>query len=152
MPMLFKWRVSEFCFSAIPDQHFLGGPVIRTLHFHCWAPRYDPWSEDKIPTSCDAQQKNVKPTKMEIIFSLWNFYTSFFHYNCSLALKYSQISLQCWTILTKILLKSYHTFFLKLQWFFNAATGFFLVVARAGATLLSGTSLQWLLLYAEHRL
>ena len=52
---------------------------------------------------------------MEIIFSLPEI--SALHFSLiiigSLVLKYSQISLQSSTILTKILLKSYHTFFKK---------------------------------------
>lgn len=82
----------EFYFSAIPDQA-LGGPVIRTCT-HCQAPNYDPWSGNQDPTSCDAQQKNVKPTKNgNYLFSL-KFLHFIFSFIPLLALKYSQISLQ----------------------------------------------------------
>ena len=32
--------------------------VVRTLHFHCQGPRFDPWSRDKIPEASAAPQKN----------------------------------------------------------------------------------------------
>ena len=34
-----------------------GGPVVRTLYFHCWGPRFNPQSGNYDPTGC-AEQPN----------------------------------------------------------------------------------------------
>ena len=39
---------------------FPDGPVVRTLHFHCGGPGFDPWSGNKNPTSREAGQKKKK--------------------------------------------------------------------------------------------
>ena len=37
---------------------FPGGPALKMLHFHCRGSRFDPWSGNKNPTSCMADQKS----------------------------------------------------------------------------------------------
>ena len=41
-----------------PLREFPGGPVVRTLHFHCWGPGFDHWSGNWDPTSHAAWPKN----------------------------------------------------------------------------------------------
>ena len=36
---------------------FPGGPVVRTLCFHCWRSRFNPWLGDYVPVSLVAQRK-----------------------------------------------------------------------------------------------
>ena len=36
---------------------FPGSPVVRTLHFHCQGPRFNPWLENQDPASLTAKSK-----------------------------------------------------------------------------------------------
>ena len=38
-------------------EEFPGGPMVRTQCFHCHVPRFNPWLENKVPTSSVAQPK-----------------------------------------------------------------------------------------------
>ena len=47
-----KLSDTEECKSDMEDRivHFPGGPVVKTLHFHCRGHRFDPWSGNYDPT------------------------------------------------------------------------------------------------------
>ena len=42
------------------SRDFPGGPVAKTLGFHCRGPRFDPWSGNSDPACCMAQQGKKK--------------------------------------------------------------------------------------------
>ena len=42
------------------SRDFPGGPVAKTLGFHCRGPRFDPWSGKSDPACCMAQQEKKK--------------------------------------------------------------------------------------------
>ena len=61
-------RQVELWFEVITEHHlkkpcsweFPGHPVVRTQHFHCCGPKFDPWLGTKIPQSAQCSQKKKK--------------------------------------------------------------------------------------------
>ena len=41
------------------DWAFPGGPVAKTLHFHCMEDGFDPWSGSEDPTGCVVWPKKI---------------------------------------------------------------------------------------------
>ena len=39
-----------------------GSPVVKTLHFHCQRPEFNPWSRTKIPQVDQCNRKKKKKT------------------------------------------------------------------------------------------
>ena len=56
-----KWNL------VINSSKFPSGPVVRSWCFHCWGPRFNPWSGKENPSSCVAQQKKKKLTLLTIM-------------------------------------------------------------------------------------
>ena len=47
-------------YQKINAREFPGGPGVRTQHFHCCGPRFDPWSGNWDSASCTARPKKKR--------------------------------------------------------------------------------------------
>ena len=56
-------HLSEWLSSKRIQGDFPGGPVIKTLPFHCRGYGLDPWPGNQDPTSCTAKKKKLKTSK-----------------------------------------------------------------------------------------
>ena len=57
----------------ILSSHFPGGPVVKTLHFHCRGHGFSPWLGNKDPTCCSTakgKKKSSHPTEVVVIVLL----------------------------------------------------------------------------------
>ena len=69
------WVVSSFWLLRIILGNFSGGPVIKSLVFHCRGCEFDPWLGNKDPTGCLAKKEQGRTVL------LWTFVYKFFFGN-----------------------------------------------------------------------
>ena len=46
---------------------FSGGPVVKTLHFHCRGHKFNPWSGSKVPHATQCSQKETTDVTNTIV-------------------------------------------------------------------------------------
>lgn len=53
-------------FKTVPIGEFCGGPVVRTVCFHCRGSRFNPWLGDCVPVSLMAQPKKESVSERDV--------------------------------------------------------------------------------------
>ena len=59
MPRPLRVHPSELNKSFKPNEGLPGGRAVKTLHFRCQGPRFDPWSESEDPTNHLAKKQKM---------------------------------------------------------------------------------------------